>query len=191
MINLLCKEIYIIMPLNLTGNNNHNELNLTGKYDSNINYLIKINNLKKYILTNYVIPLYSEQWNILNNNKLLIDETIKQINIYYKLYKLDELNMFLELLKILKILVNKNDLLIDLEDKTKRKMDKNNIINMVYRTTKIQILPEYEIYNSIIGKPNKKEPYNENILFDIKNLISKENITYDKIKDYISKKYQI
>ena len=129
--------------------------------------------------------------NILNNNKLLIDETIKQINIYYKLYKLDELNMFLELLKILKILVNKNDLLIDLEDKTKRKMDKNNIINMVYRTTKIQILPEYEIYNSIIGKPNKKEPYNENILFDIKNLISKENITYDKIKDYISKKYQI
>ena len=179
------------MPLNLTGNNNHNELNLTGKYDSNINYLIKINNLKKYILTNYVIPLYSEQWNILNNNKLLIDETIKQINIYYKLYKLDELNMFLELLKILKILVNKNDLLIDLEDKTKRKMDKNNIINMVYRTTKIQILPEYEIYNSIIGKPNKKEPYNENILFDIKNLISKENITYDKIKDYISKKYQI
>ena len=191
MINLLCKEIYIIMPLNLTGNNNHNELNLTGKYNSNINYSLKINNLKKYILTNYVIPLYSEQWNILNNNKLLIDETIKQINIYYKLYKLDELNMFLELLKILKILVNKNDLLIDLEDKTKRKMDKNNIINMVYRTTKIQILPEYEIYNSIIGKPNKKEPYNENILFDIKNLISKKNITYDKIKDYISKKYQI
>jgi hypothetical protein len=179
------------MPLNLTGYNDHNELNLTGKTDIRNSYSFKIQNLKKYILTNYVIPLYSEQWNILNNNKLLIDETIKQINIYYKLYKLDELNMFLELLKILKMLVNKNELLIDLEDKTKRKIDKNNIINMVYKTTKIQILPEYEIYNSIIGKPNKKEPYNENIIYDIKKLISKENITYDKIKEYISTKYQL
>ena len=60
---------------------------------------------------------------------------------------------------------------------------------MVYKTTKIQILPEYEIYNSIIGRPNKKEPYNENIIHDIKTLMLKENITYDKIKDYIENKY--
>lgn len=178
------------MPLNLTGNNNHNELNLTGKTDYNINNSFKINKLKRHILSNYVIPLYSEQWNILNKNKLLIDESIKQINIYYKLYKLDELTLFLELLKIIKILFNTNELLIDLEDKTKAKYDKNNIINMVYKTTKIQILPEYEIYNSIIGKPNKKEPYNENIINDIKMLILKENITYDKIEEFLLKKYE-
>ena len=94
------------------------------------------------------------------------------------------------MLKIIKILFNTNDLLIDLEDKTKSKYDKNNIINMVYKTTKIQILPEYEIYNSIIGKPNKKEPYNENIINDIKIMISKENITYDKIEEYLLKKYK-
>jgi hypothetical protein len=175
------------MPLNLTGNNNHNEINLTGKNDIKTNNTFKINNLKKYILTNYVIPLYSEQWSIINNNKLLIDETIKQVTIYYKLYKLDELHTFLELLKIIKIVMNKNDLLIDLENKNKRKLDKNNIISMIYKTTKIQILPEYEIYNSILGKP---PVYNDQIIQDIKLLIIKETITYDKIKDFIIKKYQ-
>lgn len=179
------------MPLNLTGNNNLNELNLTGKCHYKNNTSFKLNKLKRHILSNYLIPLYSEQWNILNKNKLLIDETIKQINVYYKLYKLDELIIFLELLKIIKILFNTNDLLTDLEAKTKAKYDKNNIINMVYKTTKIQILPEYEIYNNIIGKPSIKEPYNENIINDIKMLISKENITYDKIQEYLLKKYEI
>jgi hypothetical protein len=179
------------MPINLTGYNNHNELNLTGKSDYNFNYSFKINKLKTHILSNYVIPIYSEQWNTLNNNKLLVDETIKQINTYYKLYKLDELVVFLELLKIIKVLFNTNDSLIDLENKTKAKYDKNHIISMVYKTTKIQILPEYEIYKSIIGKLNKKDQYKEEMINDIKKLISKENITYEKIKDYITKKYEI
>jgi hypothetical protein len=177
------------MTINLTGINNSNEINLTGKTNSSNNSSIKLNNLKKYVLTNYIIPLYSEQWDILNNNILLIDETIKKIDKYYKTYKLDELNFILELLKIIKILIEKNELLFKLEDKTKRTLNKNNIINMVYKTTKIQILPEYEIYNSILGKPNKKEPYNENIINDIKSLMTKETITYDKIKEHIERKY--
>jgi len=177
------------MTINLTGINNNNENNLSGKSSSSTNTSLKLNNLKKYVLTNYIIPLYSEQWDILNNNILLIDETIKKINKYYRTYKLDELNFILELLKILKIVIAKNELIFDLEDKTKRTLNKNNIINMVYKTTKIQILPEYEIYNSILGKPNKKEPYNEDIINDIKLMMLKENITYDKIKDYINRKY--
>jgi hypothetical protein len=177
------------MTINLTGMNNNNKINLTGKTDSSNNPAIKLNKLKKYVLTNYIIPLYSEQWDVLNNNILLIDETIKKIDKFYRTYKLDELNFILELLKIIKILIDKNELIFNLEDKTKKILNKNNIINMVYKTTKIQILPEYEIYNSILGKPNKKEPYNENIINDIKSLMTKETITYDKIKDYIDKKY--
>ena len=177
------------MTINLTGMNNNNKINLTGKTDSSNNPAIKLNKLKKYVLTNYIIPLYSEQWDVLNNNILLIDETIKKIDKFYRTYKLDELNFILELLKIIKILIDKNELIFNLEDKTKKTLNKNNIINMVYKTTKIQILPEYEIYNSILGKPNKKEPYNENIINDIKSLMTKETITYDKIKDYIDRKY--
>jgi hypothetical protein len=179
------------MTINLTGFTNINEQNLKGKTDTIHKPSYKIHNLKKYILTNYIIPLYSDQWTILNKNKLFIDETIKQLNLYYKLYKLEDINLFLELLKIIKLMIDKNELLIDLEDKNKKMYDKNNIINMVYKTTKIQILPEYEIYNLIIGKPTKKEPYNDNIINDIKSLITTENITYDKISKYIINKYNV
>jgi hypothetical protein len=177
------------MTINLTGTNNHNELNLTGKVDLVSSPSLKINNLKKYILANYVIPLYSEQWEVINNNKLLIDQTIRQINDYYKLYKLEELTTFLELLRILKILIEKNNMLNNLEDKSKRMYDKNSIINLVYKTTKIKILPEYELYNSIIGKPTKKNPYDDNIINDIKLLMIKPNITYDVISECLRKKY--
>ncbi len=177
------------MTINLTGMNNRNELSLTGKTDIIVSPSNKINHLKKYILSNYIIPLYSEQWQIINNNKLLIDETIKQINNYYKIYKLEELAIFLELLKVLKMLVEKNALLNELENKTNRLYDKNNIINLVYKTTKIRILPEYELYNSIIGKPTKKNPYNEDIVNDIKLLMVRPNVTYDMISEYILKKY--
>ena len=179
------------MTINLTGFTNINEQNLKGKTDAIHKPSYKIHNLKKYILTNYIIPLYSEQWTILNKNKLFIDETIKQLNLYYKLYKLEDINLFLELLKIIKLIIDKNELLTDLEDKNKKMYDKNNIINMVYKTTKIQILPEYEIYNLIIGKPTKKEPYNDNIINDIKSLITTENIPYDKISKYIINKYNV
>jgi hypothetical protein len=177
------------MTINLTGKNERNEINLTGKIDNRAYPNYKISKLKKYILTNYIIPLYSEQWQIINNNKLLIDETINQINIYYKLYKLDDLAIFLELLKIFKILIDKNDMLNGLNDKYKRGYDKNSIISMVYKTTKIRILPEYELYNSILGKPNKQTPYNEDIINDIKTLITRPNITYDAISEYLHNKY--
>jgi hypothetical protein len=179
------------MTINLTGINYHNHINLKGD-NSNLmsKPCYKINQLKTYIVKNYLIPLYSEQWQIINNNKLLIDETINKINIYCKLYKLEELTLFLELLKIIKILIEKNDLLKDLEDKTKNVYDKNSVINMVYKTTKIRILPEYEIYNSILGKPTKTNPYNDTIINDIKNLMIQPNITYDKIEKYICDKYK-
>ena len=68
------------------------------------------------------------------------------------------------------MLLNTNDSLTDLESKTKAKYDKNHIISMVYKTTKIQILPEYEIYKSIVGKIDKNNPFNEQIINDIKKL---------------------
>jgi hypothetical protein len=179
------------MPINLTGNDDINKLTLKGKTDFIVKPSYKINQLKTYILTNYIIPLYSEQWHIIHNNKIFIDSTIKQITNYYKLYKLEELTIFLELLKVLKILITKNDILTDLEIKTQKTYDKNNIINMVYKTTRIQILPEYELYNNILGKPTKLKPYNDEILNDIRRLILKENITYEKISNFIKEKYVI
>lgn len=177
------------MTINLTGNNHENKLTLTGKSDKNLKPSCKISQLKQYILVNYIIPLYSEQWQIINNNKILIDKTIAEIVHYYKIYKLDELSVYIELLNILKILFTKNDMISDLESKITQTYDKNNIINMVYKTTKIQILPEYEIYNSILGKPTKPSTYNEMIINDIKVLLLNPTTTYDKISEFLRNKY--
>lgn len=177
------------MPFNLTGMNNSNELNLTGKNNQVSTIPVKMKIIKTHILKNFVIPLYSEQWDVLNKNKFLIDENIKQLEKYYKMYKLDDLLLFLELLNVLKIVIDKNEVLKDLENKHNAKYDKNNIINMVYRTTKIRLIPEYEIYNYIIGKPNRKlnQTYDETIINDIKQLMKQEGITYDKIQEKILK----
>ena len=67
--------------------------------------------------------------------------------------------------------------------------DKNTVISMVYKTTKIKILPEYELYNSIIGKPTKQKPYDDKIINDIRLLMLKPNITYDTISEYLYKQY--
>ena len=42
----------------------------------------------------------------------------------------------------------------------------------------------------IIGKPNKNEYYDNNIISDIKMLIKSEFITYDKMNTYILNKYK-
>ena len=54
------------MTFNLTGINNNNELNLKGKSDQALSIPSRIKIIKKHILKNFIIPLYSEQWDTLN-----------------------------------------------------------------------------------------------------------------------------
>jgi hypothetical protein len=178
------------MTFNLTGINTTNKLSLMGKDNEIHPTIYKIMSLKKRIMKEYIIPLYSEQWDVLNKNKLLMDKLMSSLQNYYKIYKLEELTVYIELLRILKNLFDKNDLLSDYESRSQIN-DNKNIMNMVYKTTKITLLPEYELYNIIIGKPNRllKETYNETIINDIKRLLTKENITYDKIKSHIDANY--
>jgi hypothetical protein len=60
-----------------------------------------------------------------------------------------------------------------------------NISNEVKKiqTAMIQLLPEYEIYNSILGKPIN-QTYDEDIIEDIKTMLTQEDITFYKIKEY-------
>jgi len=182
------------MTLNLTGINKLNELSLTGKSDLNINpIIIKINALKKRIVQDYIIPLFTKQWSILNQNIFLIGDIIEKLKYYNRVYKLDDLLLYIELLKIIKLFIDKHNLLIDTEGQIAGQRDPNDVITMVYKTTMIQILPEYEIYNSILGKPKREmnQSYNEDIINDIKQLMSLENISYNKINEFITKKYLV
>lgn len=181
------------MAHNLTGFNKINKITLSGKNDvvmyKSPNYKIKL--LKDKIVNIYLVPLFSKQWDILNENLFFIDHCLQQLLSFYKIYKLDDLLVYIELLKILKILLDKHNLLIDVESQHKMKHNPNEIVSMIYNTSTIRLLPEYEIYNSILGRPNKekKESYNEDIIVDIKKWITLENISFQKIKDYIEQKY--
>lgn len=162
------------------------EINLKNK---TITY--KINLLKRKIIQDYLIPCLSKQWKIINENIFFINGFIDKLQKYYDMYKLDDVLMYIEILKIVKLLVEKHNLLVDTEKQINGSNQNNDILTMIYKTTAIKLLPEYEIYNSILGKPNKdlNEKYNTEIINDIKRLMELDNITYHKIKEYIEHHY--
>jgi hypothetical protein len=180
------------MTHSLTGFNRINKITLSGKNDimyNNTSYKIKL--LKDKIINTYLVPLFSKQWDILNENFFFIEHYSHQLLSFYKTYKLDELLVYIELLKILKVLLDKHNLLIDVESQQKMKRDPNEVVSMIYKTTMIRLLPEYEIYNSILGRPKRenRESYDENVIIDINKCITFENTSFQKIKDYIEQKY--
>jgi len=176
------KLFVIYQYMQLSGKRTTSHLHLTGKHEDTNSP--KINTFKKRILRDYLLPLYSEQWDILHQNKILIPEFIGIL----RKYKLPEFQLYIELLKMLNIVLEKTDLLNDIERKQHLPTEKNNILNMVYKTARIQLLPEYEIYHLFIGKPNwqeKKETYREDIICEIRRLMKKEDIQLETIKQYI------
>jgi hypothetical protein len=171
---------------------NGNTINLSGKnYHYNYNHgskhtliNIKVKNIKDKIIQNYLIPLFSKQWTVLEENIFLIDEIVNKINYYYDLYKINELLVYIELLKVLKILIDNYKLLESYNGTSNGKRDKNEVMSMVFKTSMIRLLPEYEIYDSILGKPKRDfgESYDIKIINHIKNLLTQDDVTYHKIK---------
>lgn len=183
------------MTIHLSGKDNckGNSNNLSGKnYNGSIHssgyvVMVKIKKIKDRILQNYLIPLFSNQWNILKENAFLMEEILKKINYYYDIYKVSELLVYIELLKVLKILIENQKLLEEYDGNVSGKRDPNEIISMVFKTSRIRLLPEYEIYDSIIGKPQREfnEKYDINVINQIKNFLTYEDVTYNQIKESI------
>jgi hypothetical protein len=179
---------------NLTGINYYgNDLNLTGKYSYNYNVNststnLKIKKLKERILNNYLIPLVSKQWNVLKENIYFIDEIQHKIKYHSDIYKTDELIAYNEMLKVFKVLIEKQKLLEDYDANMNGKRDPNEIMTMVFKTSMIKLLPEYEIYDSIFGKPKRElnEKYDDDVIKKIKELLKEDDITYRKIKEYVA-----
>jgi hypothetical protein len=182
----------IVSSNNLSGINFYgNELNLTGKYGYNYNYIstnTKIQKLKERILSNYLIPLVSKKWDVLKENIYFIDEIQKKIQYYNELHKTDELVAYNDMLQVFKVLIEKQKILEDYDKNNNNKRDANEIMSMVFKTSMIKLLPEYEIYDNIFGKPKRelKEKYDENIIQKIKELLKEDDITYKKIKECIT-----
>jgi hypothetical protein len=178
----------------LHGKYETNGLNLTGKNGIKSNTpSIKIKNIKERILNDYLIPVFTKQWNIIKENIYFIPDIQKKLNYYYGIYKLDELVVYIELIKVLQLLIEEHNILEDTERNIQSKRDPNEIVSFMFKTSMIKLLPEYEIYDSIIGKPKRelKQKYNEDIIREIKMLLSQENTSYKKIKDHLAKNYAV
>lgn len=169
---------------NLSGKNNYNY----NRASNNTLVNSKIKKIKDRIIQNYLIPLFSKQWTILKENLFFIDEMQNKINYYYEIYKINELLVYIELLRVLKILIDNYKLLENYNGTSGGKREKNEVMSMIFKTSMIRLLPEYEIYDSILGKPKRElnEIYDEKIIKHIKNMLSQDDITYRKIKDYIT-----
>jgi hypothetical protein len=171
--------------------------NLKGKVHSNeTNTPLEIKKLKIRIMDTLLLPLLSKQWNVLKHNLFLLDSFKQKITFYYNSYKLEEILLYKDIISLCELFLTQNSQLVDAEEKMYNINSSNkNITNIsfVYKTSMIKLKPEYEIYDSILGKPQKinKETYNEIIINEIQKLMIMENTTYDKIKDYIEKKYLI
>jgi hypothetical protein len=169
--------------------------NLKGKVHSDEKNLpLEIKKLKIRIMDTLLLPLLSKQWNILKNNLFLLDSFKQKITFYYNSYKLEEILLYKDIISLCELFVNQNSQIVDTENKMHNSSN-NSITNIsfVYKTTMIKLKPEYEIYDSILGKPQKikKQTYNDTIIYEIQKLITVENITYEKIKDHIEKKFLI
>jgi hypothetical protein len=177
---------------NLSGINFYgNELNLLGKYSYNYNYSStnsKIKKLKERILNNYLIPLVSKQWDVLKENIYFIDDIQNKIKYQSDINKSDELVPYNEMLKVFKVLIEKQKLLEDYDEKMNGNRDSNEIMTMVFKTSMIKLLPEYEIYDSIFGKPKRElnEKYDDDVINKIKELLKEDDITYKKIKEQVA-----
>jgi hypothetical protein len=177
--------------LSLTGKNSYNITNLSGKYSSNSENIIPsdIKRIKILILNNLILPLISKQWQTLHENLFCLDKARKKIDYYYETYKLDDLIIYKEIIKAFELIISQNQQLQDLEKKIYG--GSKDVSTLIYKTTMIRLKPEYEIYDVILGKPNRKfnEIYNDFIIKDIERMLTIENINFNQIKEIITNKY--
>jgi len=175
------------MSHSLTGKKIVNTFSLSGKNNTSGCVPFEIQKIKIKIFNTLLLPLFSKQWDIVQENMFLLEHYKSKIDFYYQFYKLDELLLYKEILHIFDMLVEHYNQVIDLEKQFYKTDAKNQVIQMVYRTTMIKLRPEYELYDNILGKP--KEKYREDIIQDIQKYIGMENINYQKIKEAIIGKY--
>jgi hypothetical protein len=92
------------------------------------------------------------------------------------------------MLQLFEIMIEEHKILDDTERRLyNTTTSKEQFVSMIYKTTKIKLLPEYEVYDSIFGKPKREkgESYKSEIIEKIRVLLTKDDITYSRIKDIL------
>lgn len=174
----------------LTGKTIINPANISGKCIFNTNNIpIDVNKTKIYIMNNIILPLISKQWNQLKENLFCLDNIKKKLDTYYRLYKIEDLQIYKELINAFEVILSEHSQLEELERTIYG--DSKDMTTMIYKTAMIRLKPEYEIYDIIFGRPlrSKNEDYNLQIVQQIELLLKIDGITFNKIRDYLALNY--
>ena len=181
------------MNHSLTGKEILNEHTLLGK-SNYIKYTIpnEIKNIKIRIMNDYLIPLFKKQWKKLYENLFFLHKIKKKISHYKNIFFYEDLQMYFDLIQLLELVAEKQKSLEEQEKSVRtrfgsKEKEQEQIVSMIFRLTPIRLLPEYELYNSILGKPNRElnEVYDMEKIRMIQILLQRENIDYDQIKKYL------
>jgi len=172
--------------ISLTGKHNYNPLNLTGimnKVNSSPSYVIKI---KRIIFDRYISPVLAKKWDVLNKNLFQINTILNKLDIYYENTKDETLLVYKYMLEVIKNTINTTEELNTLED---RLFDNGkDVAKINFKLPRIRLKPEMELYNLIIGKPDKNL-YDKAILAYISELLKTEYIHFNVIEEKVKLKY--
>jgi hypothetical protein len=172
----------------LSGKFNY-ESTLSGKIEIKIDSTFsKIKEIKIYILNNIFLPAIQKKWDQLKENLLCVDHIQQKLNYYSEKYPLGELDYYKNLIQLIELLMIKENELNSIEKNNHNYSD--DITTIFYKTCYVKLKPEYEIYNLILGKPNKNEKYDLIQIQKIGSLLKKDNISFQQIKKIIENKTQ-
>lgn len=176
--------------ISLSGKQLYNPLNLTGKplYNNSAastpHYITKI---KRIIFDRFITPILGKNWKMLKENLFQINDITHKVEIYYENTKDESLLVYKYMLQVIKNTIDTAEELTTLEEKL---FDNGkDIAKIMFKVPRIRLKPEMEIYNLIIGKPDKNI-YDKNILAYIAEIIqSSEYIPFNAIEEKIKRKY--
>jgi len=126
---------------------------------------LQLSKLEQRIFDDFVLPLVNEDIDTLRKNLALI--------LYYKeqLEKTSTKSYFSDLIEF----VSKGFGLLEEVDDLQKRINGEDAFGQLYvRTARIRLMPEYEIYNAILGAPKvrKGERYNMDIVAKIRKLLT-------------------
>jgi hypothetical protein len=180
-----------MFSIQLNGKNKINEITLKGKSNySSYSPSIEIQKFKQDFLAFFILPLLNQEWQVLTENLFFLSKFKTKL---YKLGSSEDLILYFDIFSILEIIAEEHKQRIDIEKRLNQiSSSKDQFLTFVYKTKRIKLLPEYEIYDSILGKPlrDKNQQYNLEIIQMIKELLQKEKINFQIIKESVLQMFE-
>jgi hypothetical protein len=175
----------------LSGKTTTNFTKLHSQHNNSCDIPVEVQQLKILIMNAIILPFMSKNWIKLEENLWLLDKINVKINLYSVLYTSDYLSLYKDVLTAVETAIFQHMEIENLEKQLYGSCG-TDASTIIFKTPFMRLKAEYELYNLILGKPNalNNETYNDNIINDIIKLINLNEISFNKIKNFIIKKYK-